>query len=993
MTHKSLQEIELAFPEPENESNEARKKRLKNKQQAIRRFNQRQQSSQSTTTTNAKIRKQKSRTAMTDEQRTNILEQDRLAHQIRYAAQQELLRTQFLKIGCYNIDNYIEDMMEGDEIINGRHRFERMNKICDKCYALKWKYETKGFCCLDGQVILSPLHEAPPMLYNLLTSNDPNTDKPYIDSIRAYNSIFAFTSLGANIDEDLANAKEGVYTFRIQGALYHRIGGLMPKENYPPAFAQIYFYNSNMDNQLKRRQEIFPYLNSDMLSALQTELYDIENPFVHNFITAGEQAKRINNIDDMRLIIHKTHGKDMRQYNKPTASEVAVILQDFNDFNQVPDPRDIVIRCYEDKLKHINELHGAYDPLQYPLLFPYGEYGWHDSILKRNVIMPSGSEFEHETPMIRHTGATQDMEDLLIEPEISRRNKGKGRAIEIESNEFNDEQEEEEETKSDDEQEIRNEQAEIKRKRVTIREFVVYRIQVRDSNRSKSILHLSGRLFQQYLVDQYAKWESNNLRWYRDHQQDLRQEIYSGLRDFASDEDAIHSSIGKKIILSSSFTNSERYMQQLYQDFMSIVREFGKPDLFVTVTCNPNWPEITNELLPNQQASDRPDLVTRVFKLKLKSITHDLFIKGVLGKVIAHVHVIEFQKRGLPHAHILMILAPEDKPRISDDFNELVCAEISDKQQQPLLYETVSRNMIHGPCGMLNPNSPCMENGKCSKYYPRDFVSTTATNKFGYIVYRRRNDERKIIKTRATIDNRWIVPYNPYLCQKYNCHINVEICSSMRSVKYLYKYVYKGHDRVIVSIEHSYNEITKYLNARYVSAAEACWRIFNFKLQQRSHKVERLPVHLSEQQSVIFQENQDITTILEQSSHTKLTRYFETCANNQEDLTITNLRYIDFPKHFVWKNGNWQPRKRGGEKVISRIYMCSIQDKERYYLRLLLTQIHGATSYEAIRTINGTVYNTFEEAVRYLGLLDEENNEFDKCLEEAATFKMPFQLR
>ncbi|PKK65715.1 hypothetical protein RhiirC2_643291, partial [Rhizophagus irregularis] len=107
------------------------------------------------------------------------------------------------------------------------------------------------------------------------------------------------------------------------------------------------------------------------------------------------------------------------------------------------------------------------------------------------------------------------------------------------------------------------------------------------------------------------------------------------------------------------------------------------------VTCNPNWPEITDELLPNQQASDRPDLVTRVFKLKLKSITHDLFIKGVLGKVIAHVHVIEFQKRGLPHAHILMILAPEDKPRISDDFDELVCAEIPDKQQQLLLYVTV----------------------------------------------------------------------------------------------------------------------------------------------------------------------------------------------------------------------------------------------------------------------------------------------------------------
>ena len=83
-------------------------------------------------------------------------------------------------------------------------------------------------------------------------------------------------------------------------------------------------------------------------------------------------------------------------------------------------------------------------------------------------------------------------------------------------------------------------------------------------------------------------------------------------------------------------------MQQLYQDSMAIVREFGKPDLFVTVTCNPRWPEITNELLPNQQPSDKPDLVTRVFKLKLKSITDDLFKKNILGKVIAHIHVIEF---------------------------------------------------------------------------------------------------------------------------------------------------------------------------------------------------------------------------------------------------------------------------------------------------------------------------------------------------------------
>src|SRR5262249_34988738 len=153
-----------------------------------------------------------------------------------------------------------------------------------------------------------------------------------------------------------------------------------------------------------------------------------------------------------------------------------------------------------------------------------------------------------------------------------------------------------------------------------------------------------------------------------ENQESLRLEMYSGLHDIILNEDSNVSKIGKKIILPSSFTGSIRYMQQLYQDSMAIVREFGKPDLFITITCNPKWPEITNELLPNQKASDRPDIVTRVFRLKLKAITNDLFKKGVLGKVVAHVHVIEFQKRGLPHAHILMILAPEDKPETPEDF-------------------------------------------------------------------------------------------------------------------------------------------------------------------------------------------------------------------------------------------------------------------------------------------------------------------------------------
>ena len=285
------------------------------------------------------------------------------------------------------------------------------------------------------------------------------------------------------------------------------------------------------------------------------------------------------------------------------------------------------------------------------------------------------------------------------------------------------------------------------------------------------------------------------------------------------------------------------------------------------------------------------------------------------------------------------------------------------------------------------------ENRICEKNYPKEYADTTSVNKFGYPIYRRRDNGRTITKKGQVLNNQWIVPYNPYLCQKYNCHINVEICSSIRSVKYLYKYIYKGYDRTYMTIRKDDDEIKSYLDARYVSASEACWRLFKFSLQERSHKVERLPVHLPNQQTIIFEEGAHIPNIVANSTNTKLTRYFDICNDNQENPEIMNLKYTDFPKFFIWESGKWIKRKQHGDKIISRLYTCSPRDRERFCLRILLTQIPGAISFESLRTINGHLFEKFEDAVRALGLLDEENHEFDKCLKEAALYGMPSQLR
>ena len=176
------------------------------------------------------------------------------------------------------------------------------------------------------------------------------------------------------------------------------------------------------------------------------------------------------------------------------------------------------------------------------------------------------------------------------------------------------------------------------------------------------------------------KLSSADFQYLRFNQSQLRADLYQGLADtvLASDGQVDRSQLGKKVILPLSFTGGPRYQHQLYQDAMGIVHRFGKTDFFVTFTCNPRWQEITNALLPRQTAENWQDIVGRVFKLKLKSLLHDLFYgqKPVLGKMVALIYVIEWQKRGPPSAHILCISDNANKPKTIADYDSVVCAEI-----------------------------------------------------------------------------------------------------------------------------------------------------------------------------------------------------------------------------------------------------------------------------------------------------------------------------
>ncbi|KAI9128179.1 hypothetical protein K1719_001172 [Acacia pycnantha] len=228
----------------------------------------------------------------------------------------------------------------------------------------------------------------------------------------------------------------------------------------------------------------------------------------------------------------------------------------------------------------------------------------------------------------------------------------------------------------------------------------------------------------------------------------------------------------------------------------------------------------------------------------------------IFGSIKADVYTVEFQKRGLPHAHIILWLSESDKIRSSFEVDQIISAEIPDKLEDPELYELVGSYMVHGPCGRSSRSAPCMKDDKCSKYFPKRFCARTMLDEHGYPTYRRRDDGHMVSRKGVKLDNRSVVPYNATLLKLFGGHLNIEKTNQSRAIKYLFKYISKGNDRVIAGIynkndqpssQQSFDEISHYLNCRYVSSCEASWRIFGFDIHHRHPPVERLSFHLPQQ--------------------------------------------------------------------------------------------------------------------------------------------------
>jgi hypothetical protein len=288
---------------------------------------------------------------------------------------------------------------------------------------------------------------------------------------------------------------------------------------------------------------------------------DESNTLVKCFRMVRDFREVYHNVP-VQLRLFRNRNYDPRTYNVPEVGEVAALI--VGDFDSSEDGRDIVVRERDGNLQRIHETHAKYIPLQYPLLFPFGEDQYQENI---------------------------GLNSLTTSSSVN------------------------------------------KRRRVSLREFIAFRLQERAVE--NSIIFYGRRLFQQFIVDAYSMIESQRLSWLRSNQGSIRSGFLAGIEEAVSRGDIEASSLGSRVVLPASFTGGKRYMFNNCQDAMAICKRYGYPDLFLTFTCNPKWIEIRRHLnRSGNHAPYRPDISCRVFQMKLEEMMNDFKEGKIFGRVI-----------------------------------------------------------------------------------------------------------------------------------------------------------------------------------------------------------------------------------------------------------------------------------------------------------------------------------------------------------------------
>ena len=292
---------------------------------------------------------------------------------------------------------------------------------------------------------------------------------------------------------------------------------------------------------------------------------------------------------------------------------------------------------------------------------------------------------------------------------------------------------------------------------------------------------------------------------------------------------------------------------------------------------------------------DRPNLIICVSYAKQQALLK-IICDGYFGQVAGFVYTIEYQKCRLPHMHLLIFLEQKDKISTVEQIDAIISAQIPDSQTYPQLYSAVFKYMLHGPCSPQR----CLKNNVSKKHFPKAFTNQTIIKEDGYLDYAHPDNGKIVQKCQDVFNNKVVVLHPRELLMQFNYHINLKVCESIKALKYIHKYIYKGPDHATVLIKGE-NEIHSYLDARYISSTQACHNIFEFPMYMEWPAIYHLPIHLLGHQSVVFWAEAENENVVNNVKDTQLLGWFK--ANQDPDLIAAgahNYLYQDFPKNFIW---------------------------------------------------------------------------------------------
>ena len=646
--------------------------------------------------------------------------------------------------------------------------------------------------------------------------------------------------------------------------------------------------------------------------------------------TQHVDAKLLRRLEH-EILPHNSYMKELKCLSKPTArSKVASVelqwdegLQEIaaivHESSEVKVCARSVLFCHAHSAypQYVNPLSALYEPLSYPLWYPFGGRGWSTDILS--------------TTGVRVTQMWWYRQQLLRLPHM----------------------------------------------------------------------HLCGRLLNEWLVNMFCRMEDERLALIR-RDQSQRIATRAELTGVLSDASAAAGATGRTYHLPSSVPGSPRHLRRLRVDALELARRRGPPTYFITLTCNPYWPEIVDSLHPGQTAADRPDLVVRVFHARLEKMM--AFLKhDFCGDRRYVIRVIEYQRRGLPHAHIAIALA--SPPTTPEGVNAVISCELP---QDGPVRDLVLQHMIHSCNHSCHPDDPGQE---CQKGCPWAFSDDTYFDERGYPHHRRRDcgntcpnckNNCAAYGKRRVCCNRLIVEFNPAILLLWDGHANVKFAGSVNLFAYLYKYLFKGPDFVKYDVEEgssTKDEITEWQRGRYLCATECAWRIFGYTTYERLPHVICLPVHCEGDDWINYETGQEELAL--RTSISWLQRYFYRPAREP----FLSLRYHEYFERFMVVKScprHLQPffpalfpaaqgqasssfmgniptldeapvnqrhfvyDKQRGENPICRLEMKYPKQKEVFYLRHMLLN-HPKSSFADCKQHANKTYGSHEEAMLATG--------------------------